>query len=395
MSLERLYYNDPFSNIVISCDFCCAKNLEILKRVLKTAVEGFESLGVSISIDDNGDLRYRNVGHNRNLDNILFSNLDELSILKSLVRHPFDLQNGETLKIVIRTKDFGYTIYFCMHHIIGDANSLILLIKKFIALMQSGNTCVVESNNTSQNQTVELDLQSKYLISTINKQYPRKQYSRSDYLSMHYQVHNDNDLGISKIVLNEHEFRKIKDFCKKHAVSITSYIVSELFRVQSVETICLPVDSREIENTFGNFVGRIDISRRSIEKESNAQNRIAIINKYIKSILENRDEIYKGEKILNLIHPGFYDDVIFSVYSDEANSFAKKMAKFIGYKNETLTTFVSNLKTVNFDCQTNLKITNLCFYPPHPIERCSTIGIVTQNDQMIITIQKFRKEKTS
>lgn len=65
--------------------------------------------------------------------------------------------------------------------------------------MQSGNTCVVESNNTLQNQTVELALQSKYLISTINKKYPRKQYSRSDYLSMHYQVYNDNNLGISKI----------------------------------------------------------------------------------------------------------------------------------------------------------------------------------------------------
>jgi len=395
MSLERLYYNDPFSNIIISCDFCYAENLETLKRVLKTAVEGFETLGVSISIDDNGDLRYCNVGHNRNLDNILFSALDELSILKSLAKHPFDLQNGETLKVVIQTKDFGYTIYFCMHHIIGDANSLILLIKKIIALMQSNNTFVVESDNTSQNQIVELDLQAKYLISTINKQYPRKQYSRSDYLSMHYQVYNDNNLGISKIILNEHEFRKIKYFCKKHAVSITSYIVSELFRVQNVETICLPVDAREIENTFGNFVGRIDISRKSIEKELDTQNRVVIINKYIKSILENKDEIYKGEEILNLIHPGFYDDVIFSVYSDEANSFAKKMSKFIGYKNETLTTFVSNLKTVNFDCQSNLKITNLCFYPPHPIERCSTIGIVTQNDQMIITIQKFRKEKTS
>lgn len=395
MSLERLYYNDPFSNIVISCDFCVADSSEVLSRVLKTAVEGFESLGMSISIDDNGDLRYCNVGHNRNLNNILFSALDELSILKSLARHPFDLQNGETLKIVIKTKEFGYTIYFCMHHIIGDANSLILLIKKFIALMQSSNTCVVESKNTSQIQTVELDLQAKYLIRTINKQYPRKQYSRSDYLSMHSQLYNDNDLEISKIILSEHEFYEIKDFCKKHAVSITSYIVSELFRVQNVETVCLPVDSRETENTFGNFVGRVDILRRSIEKESDTQNRAAIINKCIKSILENKDEIYKSEEILNLIHPGFYDDVIFSVYSNESNSFAKKMSKFIGYKDEKPTTFVSNLKTVNFDCQTNLKITNLCFYPPHPIERCSTIGVVTHNDQMIITIQKFRKEKTS
>lgn len=395
MSLERLYYNDPFSNIVVSCDFYCDESSEIVNRVLKSTIEEFESLGVSISVDDNGYLKYSNVGHNRNLDNILFSDLDESSILESLAGHPFDLQNGETLKIVIQNKVFGYTLYFCMHHIIGDANSLILLIKKFIALMQCNNICVVETKNTSQNQIIELDCKTKYLIDTINKQYPRKQYSRNDYLSMHYKVYKDNNLEISKLILNEHEFREIKDSCKKHAVSITSYIVSELFTVQNVDTVCLPVNSREADNTFGNFVGRIDISRKSIEKESDVHNRAAIINKHIKSILENKNEIDKGEEMLNQIHPGFYDDVIFSVYTEESNLFAKKMSKFIGYKDDKPTTYVSNLKIVNFNCKANLKISNLCFYPPHSIERSSTIGIVTQNDQMIITIQKFRKEKTS
>lgn len=390
--LERLYYNDPFSNIVISCDFSCEESPDVIHRVLKTTIGEFESLGISVSVDGNSNLEYRRIGHNRNKDNIIFSNQDELRVLKSLAEHPFDLQSGETLKIVVQTKEFGYTMYFCMHHIIGDANSLILFIKKFIALMQGNNICVVENDNTSRNQIRELDSQSKYLISTINRQYPRKRYSRDDYLSMHNQVYRDHNLEISKLTLNEHELCEIKDFCKKQAVSITSYIVSELFSVQNVRTISLPVDLRETENTFGNYVGRIDISRKSIGKESNTQNQAAIISKYIKSILESKEEIYNGVEILGQIQPGFYDDVIFSVYSDEANSFAKKMSKFIGYKNETRTTFVSNLKTVYFDCQTNLKITNLCFYPPHPIERCSTIGIVTQNGQMIITIQKFRKK---
>lgn len=394
MSLERLYYNDPFSNIVISCDIFCEESSEVLSRALKTTIEEFESLGVSISVDGNSNLKYCNVGHNRNIDNILFSKQDELSILKSLAEHPFDLQNGETLKIVVQTKEFGYTMYFCMHHIIGDANSLILLIKKFLALMQSNNICVVENKNTSRNQIVELDAQSKYLISTINRQYPRKQYSRNEYLSMHYQVYSDNNLEISKLILNESEFREIKDFCKKHAVSITSYIVSELFRVQNVDTVCLPVDSRETETLFGNFVSRIDISRGSVEKELDTHSRATIINKHIKGVLENKSEIDKSEEMLNQIHPEFYDDVIFSVYADESNLFARKMSKFIGYKDNKPTTFVSNLKTVNLDSKTNLKISNLCFYPPHPIERTSTIGIVTQNDQMIITIQKFRKEKT-
>src|SRR5699024_3471376 len=124
--------------------------------------------------------------------------------------------------------------------------------------------------------------------------------------------------------------------------------------------VCLPVNSREADNTFGNFVGRIDISRKSIEKESDVHNRAAIINKHIKSILENKNEIDKGEEMLNQIHPGFYDDVIFSVYTEESNLFAKKMSKFIGYKDDKPTTYVSNLKIVNFNCKANLKISNLC-----------------------------------
>ena len=169
---------------------------------------------------------------------------------------------------------------------------------------------------------------------------------------------------------------------------MTAYIVSELFRIQNIKTVCVPVNLRETENLFGNYVGRIDISRKNIEGE---QNSTSAINRQIRRILENKNEIEKGEQILNLIHPGFYDDVIFSVYSNEANAFAKKMSNFIGYKNENAITFLSNLKTIDFACSSNLKVSNLSFYPPHPIERCATIGIVTQDDQMIITIQKFRK----
>lgn len=393
MSLERLYYNDPFSNIIISCDFYCEISAEALKQVLKAAIESFQALSRSVSVDENGYLKFSNVGYKRNLDNILFLDMDEASILKLLAEHPFDLQNGELLKIIIRTGKSGYTIYFCMHHIAGDAKALVLLIKKCIALMQNSDIPVADDYNTALNGSI-LNSQEKYLINTINKRYPRKQYSRGDYLAMHCRLYNDNDLEISKIILNEHELCEIKDFCKKNAVSITSYIVSRLFAAQNVERILLAADLRETENTFGNFVGRIDISRKSIEEKSNTQNQEKLINNYIKGILENKSDIDKAEKILDLIHPEFYDDVIFSVYSNKPDLFAKKMSRLIGYKDDKPTTFVSNLKVIDFDCKANVKVSDLCFYPPHPLERYSTIGIVTQNNQMIITKQKFNKKKT-
>ena len=65
-----------------------------------------------------------------------------------------------------------------------------------------------------------------------------------------------------------------------------------------METICLPVDSREIENTFGNFVGRIDISRKSIEMELDTQNQAVIINKYIKAYWKTKMKFIKAKKYL-------------------------------------------------------------------------------------------------
>ena len=37
-------------------------------------------------------------------------------------------------------------------------------------------------------------------------------------------------------------------------------------------------------------------------------------------------------------------------------------------------------------------VSDLCFYPPHPGERYATMGVVTYKNQMVITVQKFRKD---
>lgn len=392
MASERVYYNEPFANIVISCEVHSDKSEDTIKAKLNEAVKSFKPFSLAVLVDEENNLKYENKGFEKNLENINFSEAGDLSILKQLAAYPFDLSNAETLKIIIHKESLGYTVYFCMHHIIADANSLILLIKRFAALMVEKNIPHV-SDYTAEKNNIELDLKEKYLVDTINRHYPTKKYSREEFSEMHARLYRENELEFEKRVLIKSEIDKIKEHCKTHGVSISAYLVNELFEKQHVETVCLPVDTRVSAELFGNYVSRIDIKRRDIGKSSDENERLKAIGGLIKSKLENREEIDRGEKMMDSICHDFFDDVIFSAYTDKSVPFAKKMAKMIGFKDERPTVFVSNLKTVDFEEDESFFVTNTCFYPPHPTERLSTVGVITQKDRMIITVQKFKKLK--
>lgn len=370
MSLERLYYNDPFSNIVISYDLTCAMDEVCLIAALQKTILSVPVLGKAIGLDENSALTYTCVGHQRNLQNIVPSDEAEEEIISSLTAHPFDLQNGESLRTVYQKTADGYRIFLCLHHIIGDANSLLLLLKD----TQIQTACPAES-------TEPLDSKAQYLVRAINQQYPHAEYSREDYLQMHRKAFAPSE--ISKIVLEKDELAKIKAFCRKNGVSLTACLVSEVLDRQKVDTVCLPVDTRPSSDLFGNFVGRIDIARKSVE--NTADHRLPAIHRMIQSGKQRQDA---SGQILSQIHPQFYDDVIFDTYGNRPNPTARRMAKLIGYKDSRPTTFVSNLKQVKLPPN----ISNLCFYPPHPTERYATIGVVTLNGQMVITVQKQRKD---
>lgn len=389
MSLERLYYNDPFSNVIFSVDLLCEIPEDTLLRVLRNTLQELPVLGLGLSLNEQSALVYTEVGHKRNLENIAFSRDEEVSVLKELAAHPFALHRGESIRIVVQTLPTGYRMFFCLHHIIGDGGSLLLLIRQFVARLQNAPPPPLSPVCPAEGSGAELDLQGKYLVSTVNKRYPRRSYSRSEYRSMQESLYGQHSLQIQKYILPAPQFRELKQLCKKLGVSVTAYFAAELFARQNVERICLPVDTRQAPNCFGNFVGRIDLFRKDPEPEAALEDRACYIHRQIQSQLADPPALSKGEAILEALHPGFFDDIIFSTYTHRSDPFAKKMGKLIGYKDATPTSFVSNLKTVSFDPDDRLQISRLCFYPPHPAERVSTIGIVTCQEEMIVTVQQF------
>lgn len=113
------------------------------------------------------------------------------------------------------------------------------------------------------------------------------------------------------------------------------------------------------------------------------------IQQTIQNTLQDKALQERSEQLLSQICPQFYDDVIFDVYGGRPKPSVRPMAKLLGYKDPCPTTFLSNLKEARLQAE---HVSNLCFYPPHPAERYATIGVVTHKNQMVITVQKFRKD---
>lgn len=383
MSLERLYYFDPFSNIVLSCRLNRKVEAEELTKDLQSGLLSVPVLAQGISLGEQGQLVYEKLGYCANLHNISSSDQTDEEILWELMSHAFDLPKGESIKIVYKPTEEGYVLYLCMHHLIGDANSLLLLLRQMLC----GAPTDIPESASPESEDVELDPQSRYLLAAIEKQCVQgKPYSLQDYLSMHERSFARSKPEISKICVQEQELLAMKKHCKEQGISLTAYMVSELANNRDLDLICLPVDTRSCPGSFGNFVGRIDIDRRFLRNRDNIPQ---AIQSRIRQALEDRDAQARSQQLLSRIPPQFYDDVIFDRYGDRPKPSVRSTAKLLGYKDPRPTAFLSNLKEVQFQAE---GITELCFYPPHPAERYATIGVVTYNNQMVITVQKFRKD---
>ncbi len=396
MALERLYYNDPFSNIVISTKILYHGKIDNIESSIKYAVENYEPLGQSIALSQNGELKYKFIGFETNVNNIYFSNEDDKSIVKFLMQHSFNLTNADSFKVIIKKdRDGIFCLFFCLHHIIGDANSLLLIIDTvFNKLFDGRDTayrcsiskpiCIGENN---------LSTQSKYLISTIESRCSKKNYSFEEYSNMFHTLYENNELDVFQIILNDCELSQLIAKSKELGVSVTAYIASALFEKMNVDLICMPIDTRIEKMDFGNYVSRIDVLRKDAYDSTSFSKTALKINEKIKSYKNNSEEQLKNELLLSTINPLFFDDVIYDAYTERNIPYARKMAEMIGYKTgKQKTSFISNLRTISFSITNLDTIKSVAFYPPPTLERISTIGIVTFNNQMIITIQKFRKD---
>ncbi len=383
MALERLYYHDPFSNIVLSCFLKRSIGEEELVRALQSAILSVPALSRGISLGEDGHLVYERVGYSANLKNILASREEEDSILWGLMSHAFDLPKGESVRMVYKPTDEGYVLYLCMHHIIGDANSLLLLLQQVL----NGGAADILETASELSEAVELDPQARYLLSAIEKQCPGgKGYSREDYLAMHERIFARQKAKIRKIYVQEQELLAMKKHCKEQGISLTAYMASELMKQGDLDLLCLPVDTRSTRGLFGNYVGRIDIEKKSLRKQENIPQ---AIQQKIRQALEDKEAQIRSERLLSKIPPQFYDDVIFDSYGDRPKPPVRSTAKLLGYKDPRPTAFLSNLKEVQLHAE---DVSDLCFYPPHPAERYATMGVVTHKNQMVITVQKFRKD---
>ena len=394
MALERLYYNDPFSNIIIS--FELIGNIEVSEviQAIKNTIVKYDILGTAITLNESNNLKYNYVGHKKNLGNIKCVSENDEKIVKTLARSFFILEEGDTIKIIINLTKYGFSIYFCVHHIIADGVSVVTFIKHILSKLVLNESILPDTPQNTEPNSMQVDLGNRLniLIKSIDRHCSNRIYSRNDYYSMFTSINNDNELDVVKYIIEGEDFFELKKVCHDLKVSINSYLIVMVFENQDIEMISIPVNLRCDDYIGGNYIGQINIDKRIIMDKLNFKDKLKVIDEKIKRMLQEKHDIINGVALLDNINPSFFDDIIYDKYSSFSNPGSMRMNDIIGYRNRKKTTFISNLKTINLPISSVFKVKNLFFYPPAVLDRIATMGVVSLDDQMSITVQNYKSK---
>ena len=391
---ERIFYSDPFANIVFTVRISTKLELSKFKKTVYNVVNEVLSLNKKFLLDDSGKIMFNDILNTKNIYNkmvdINTSNNDEIEVVSSLMKKAFNLQQGDVFRIILCEEVESTLICFAIHHLVADARSFLLLIKKILCNLDGVHSDVLEEHICEDNyESVELSNREKFLLSTINNKKWNNQYFYDKYEKLIENIYSENRLCINKEIVQSQQLKSILTYCKKNHISLTSYISSELFIKKQFECIVIPVDHRPSVNAFGNFISRIEISNDMLRNKKNNLEVCRTINQKISNCKES-EEWKRTEMLFRKINPLFFDELSFKIYSDNCPGDIQRFANVLNIKSRKRTMgVISNIGAVSLPKFSNFSVKDIVFYPPPALECKKIYGLVTYNENLYISTQNY------
>lgn len=134
--LNRLAPDSSAYNLVFSSVITPAVDIPVMKRAFAALFRRHPMLDVTFSSESGQLLQFLHEGRTIDFREHDSTHLSEDQIKDLLIEHankPFDLEKGPVIRLeLFRTKDDAHVALLCMHHIVSDAWSVVLLMNDLI-----------------------------------------------------------------------------------------------------------------------------------------------------------------------------------------------------------------------------------------------------------------------
>lgn len=326
---------------------------------------------------------------------------DWQDLLRRQEKRPFDLQNGELMRVFALTSPQGQTQLLVMaHHLAGDGKAIVGFIEDVLRTLAGTPPAFcplwVLAKETMPKAT-GLPATAAWYAAHCNRHWQRKgrAFGWQDLEQLQQTYWQSHASEVLCAWFSPAETRALCARAKALGVSVNSYLVTAFLKaVPGKQQIGLAVGVRAPgDRTLNNQVGGIAVPQRYVTGKSFGENARQLHRKLV-ARLHRPAAVYFVLQFLLRLSPSLLDAVLLHTHGLLRDPFIAALAEQMGYVgNKQRTLGMTNLTVLPL--QTNygaFDIEQLTFVPPAVSYTQRVIGAATLQGQLCLTYHLMRDD---
>lgn len=405
LNLERPHLMNPAMNVIIKADFRGQFYEDVFREAVKKLSDAYGILRATVQMDEKGLAYYKP----SSAADVPVWLLEGGASFEQLVQREnkkiFHLKKESMLRIFVIPAPAAFSVIFVSHHLLGDGKSNLLLMEalgrayKGEELPYVGIRLIKGTENFPRKS--ELSSVTKMYLGSLNRTWKKEKriFSFEEYNKLFQTYHIEREPVLYSITLNAVELRKLTHRCKKIGVTVNSAVVAAFSYAEkemdehhknSTDKIGIAVDVRDELNfdaarLVGNYASAVSIEQGKVGKEEFAKYMAMIHNKLQKKIKNTRSK-WLCLQAFDWLEGTLIDAGYFYAYGRLESKGAKRYAKMINYAGEPSELGVTNLGKVFMRMPEGIEMESIEFVPPAAPCNDITVGIVTYQGVMHVSI---------
>ena len=395
---ERTWVFSPVNNVVFKVEIEGELTTKQLEEAIRKACSKQELFHYHVSVDESGNANFVK-GSERDI-----SIKEEDCTLEALIRReekmPFNIWEGEFLRAFIISTPQGMALILIAHHIAGDGLSYTYLIQDIMRTLNEEETPYRPLQLFAMTDLPiesKLSLPMKLLLNSMNRKWNKtgKIFGRQDFEQMYAKYWKDHASKILTYTIKHEDFKQMIKVSKAHEVTVNTLLMTCFLKAAKEKcSVGYAVNIREKGyEGMGNFATGLSIDYQYDEKKDLWEN-AKQIQLLVKEKMESPKKKFFLLQFLGALSGTLQDAVYFSACDAYENKTATTFCKMFGYEGNPKGISITNLTKAPIMKQYGKwQISGLTFVPPLVLNSQRIIGVVSLEDEMVITCHLEQNDK--
>lgn len=391
ISSERVNLFEPNVYIELLAQISGKPAVGGIETAIRAAFNANEATMSKIVLERDGTAFYENIQESG--CKIFVANKDWQEVLRENEKIPFNLKQGELMRIFIMPAEKNISLLIMAHHLVGDGKSITYFVEDIMKALAGEELQYKPLRLVTKDyfgKESRLPLLLRLYPNGFNKKWRKngRNFNWEDYYKIHETYWKNRNSQVIYENLSYSEIDKIKSNAREIGITVNSYITTAFLMTDTKNSVVgFAVNARTDSNrSMSNQTTGIKIEQKYLHDLSFAEN-AKLVHKKIYQKLSKPAKKNFVLQFMPLLNPSLIDSVLLNKYGLYQNIISEKLTRIMGYSNDTLRHIgITNLTKLDIAADYGeYRIENILFIPPVVSYAKRIMGICTTESGMTIS----------